>query len=69
MIDAALQLAKKGCAVFPIVPRDKVPAIQNGFKDATRDLDQIKHWWAWKPDYNIGCGVGLLRHRYRWSGR
>ena len=44
--NAALELAKKGLAVFPLKPRDKAPATQHGFKDATTNAEQIEQWSA-----------------------
>lgn len=37
-------------------PREngKHPASQNGQKDATTDIDQIRKWWTENPEYNIG---------------
>lgn len=31
----------------------KAPAVENGFKDATTDLEQIDAWWTRNPNYNI----------------
>lgn len=44
--------------VFPLKVGQKVPATRNGFKAATRDLDQIRQWWS-EADYNIGIPTGL----------
>lgn len=43
--------------VFPIKPHSKEPATAHGFKDATRDPEQIAEWWA-KGDCNIGVDCG-----------
>lgn len=56
----ALHYAKKGLAVFPLQPRDKIPATQNGFKDATTDSDKVYNWWEQNPDYNIGIATGQV---------
>lgn len=51
MINAALALAAKGIAVFPVGP-DKAPRTPRGFYDATTDRNTILNWdWA-------DCGIG-----------
>src|SRR5262249_23113300 len=55
---AALGLAKRGCAIFPCQPRGKNPACRNGFKDATINLTHINTWWGACPDLNIGIATG-----------
>lgn len=58
LLESALEYAKYGLAVFPIIPRDKRPITQNGFKDATTDTNKIKEWWSIHPDANIGIATG-----------
>lgn len=60
MLDAALDYASKGLLVFPLVPGGKSPITSNGFKDASKDPEQIKKWWTNNPMANIGCPTGLL---------
>ena len=60
---AALYYASRGWAVFPLVPRDKIPLIGkkqggNGLHDATSDVDQITQWWTETPEANIGLVTG-----------
>ncbi len=55
---AALRLAEAGCHVFPLKPGQKVPATTHGLKDATRDPEQIRAWWAKMPAANVGLSVG-----------
>jgi Bifunctional DNA primase/polymerase, N-terminal len=55
---AALELAGLGYYVFPCRPRGKEPLTRNGFRDATRDEQQILRWWARWPDANIGIACG-----------
>ena len=54
-----------GLAVFPLVPRNKLPLFSkeqggNGVHDATTDVDTIRAWWTEHPRANIGiaCGEG-----------
>ncbi|MEX5266293.1 bifunctional DNA primase/polymerase [Kocuria sp. CPCC 204721] len=59
LVEIALDYATKGYAVFPLQPGRKDPMSgSHGFKDATRDQDQIKRWWASHPDANIGIATG-----------
>lgn len=44
--------------VFPLKPRGKTPLTRHGFKDATRDTEQIRAWWTQWPDANIGTPTG-----------
>jgi putative DNA primase/helicase len=57
-LEAALDLARSGFAVFPCRPRGKEPKTEHGFKDATRDEAQISRWWTIWPDANIGLPTG-----------
>jgi Bifunctional DNA primase/polymerase, N-terminal/Primase C terminal 1 (PriCT-1) len=56
----ALQLAAKGLAVFPCLPRSKKPATAHGFQDASKDQQQIEAWWGPRPDLNIGVATGAV---------
>lgn len=60
MKDAALSFAKMGLAVFPLVERDKVPAIAGGFTKATTDPEQIGAFWDYRPGCNVGIATGGL---------
>ena len=55
--EALWYAAALGWYVFPIKPHSKEPATAHGFKDATRDPEQIAEWWA-KGDCNIGVDCG-----------
>ncbi|MGZ4864859.1 MAG: phage/plasmid primase, P4 family [Halobacteriota archaeon] len=57
-VKAALVYADRGCAVFPLLPNGKAPMTTNGYKDATKDKDQIIRWWEAHPDANIGIATG-----------
>lgn len=57
---AALEYAKDGIPVFPVVPNGKKPLSDNGFKDATTDPSVINGWWTQYPDANIGIPTGEI---------
>ncbi len=38
----------------------KHPRTMQGVKDATTDVDKIKHWWGMWPDANIGVATGKI---------
>lgn len=53
----------RGCKVFPCLPGDKVPAIKNGWHDATDDSEVVAAWQAQGgPDLNwaVACGPSGL---------
>lgn len=62
MLESALRYAAAGLAVFPVRFKRKEPAISNGFKSATTDLEQIKKWWGQPPGdkNNIGIATGAV---------
>lgn len=60
MLDAALRLASLDMAVFPLVEREKLPAVSGGFKVATTDLEQIREAWEHRPNLNIGVATGTV---------
>src|ERR1700688_67028 len=53
-LEAAMDYAERGIPIFPCRPDSKAPACLHGHKDASRDPDQIRAWWAECPEYNIG---------------
>jgi hypothetical protein len=57
-LQAALELAELGNAVFPLLPCGKTPLTKHGFKDATTDPNIITKWWTQWPDANIGLATG-----------
>ena len=56
----ALSYIKLGFAIFPLKPRSKIPLTKNGFKDATKDILQVKKWWSENPNANIGIATGSI---------
>lgn len=53
-LDAALEAARRGFDVFPLVPNSKVPAVDAWPYWATRDEGKIRDYWGRQPDCNIG---------------
>jgi len=58
LLKCALWYASKGFPVFPLVPRDKNPLTEHGFKDASTKEAQIRSWWTRWPDANVGVPTG-----------
>lgn len=58
MLDAALEYAARGWAVFPLAEGTKIPCIQGGFTMATTDEEQIRAFWSVRPNCNIGIATG-----------
>jgi hypothetical protein len=59
LLDAALAYAARGWPVFPLTPGGRVPLPgTHGFKDASVDREQIRAWWAERPNANIGIRTG-----------
>lgn len=57
-LEYAVKYAMDGWAVFPLRPNTKVPLTQNGFKDATHDVEQVRQWWSQFPEANVGVVTG-----------
>jgi hypothetical protein len=59
-LQAAIELALCGNAVFPLKPCSKTPLTKNGFKDAATDQSVITESWRRWPDANIGLATGQV---------
>ncbi|GAA3586778.1 hypothetical protein GCM10022222_84370 [Amycolatopsis ultiminotia] len=57
-LDAALDAAARGWAVFPLRAGSKRPAIAGWERQATRNPEQIRTWWTGQPTANIGIACG-----------
>lgn len=57
---AALALADYGFSVFPLVPNEKRPLIENWRNLATNNPDQVRQWWNAEPNANIGVSTENL---------
>lgn len=60
LLDAAIDYASRGLAVFPLKPRDKAPITAHGVHEATTNFDQINKWWKRYPNANIGIACGKI---------
>ena len=59
LLNAALDYASRGWAVFPCSPGSKIPfAGSGGSKDATTDEDIIRDWWLRYPTANVAIATG-----------
>lgn len=52
---AALDLARRGFRVFPVIQNDKRPLLENWPEKASSDSTQISKVWTEYPDLNVGC--------------
>ncbi len=61
-LEVALSIANEfGLKVFPCRssgPQAKAPLTKNGFKDASREMDQINDFWTRHPDAFVGVPTG-----------
>ena len=59
-LDAAIDYASRGLAVFPLKPKDKAPITAHGVHEATTNLETIQKWWRKYPNANIGIACGKI---------
>ncbi|MGP3634629.1 bifunctional DNA primase/polymerase [Streptomyces sp. 24-1644] len=57
LLSAALDAARRGWRVFPLIPGDKRPAIRNWEERATTDPGRITGCWT-HAAYNVGVATG-----------
>lgn len=56
--DVAQSLAENGIKVYPLSPGSKIPvAGSHGEHDATDDLDTIKKWFNYNPNFNLAINL------------
>ena len=61
LLVAALDYAKRGWPVLPLMPGTKKPLgvlVPHGFQDATTNEDTIRQWWERSPLANVGILTG-----------
>lgn len=58
LMQAAIEYAQQGFAVFPLMEHDKYPIYSGGFKIATTNVEQVGKWWRARPNANIGIATG-----------
>ena len=56
--DAILEMLDLGCAIVPIVERDKKPAFKGGVKAASKDRKKIEELFRRRPELNYGIATG-----------
>lgn len=55
---ARIYAESTGWRVIPLVPKGKIPLVQNGSSDGTTDPAMIDEWWGRWPDANVGICTG-----------
>ena len=59
-LDAAIEYASHGWAVFPLKAKGKDQLTAHGVKDATTNFDQIEKWWTKHPTANVAIACGQV---------
>jgi len=60
LLHAALAAVERGSYVFPLVPREKRPAIESWERRAARDAERVTRCWT-SGDYNFGIATSPSR--------
>jgi hypothetical protein len=59
MLQAALEFAERGVAIFPLCPTTKIPFKgSHGVHDASKNPEVIQNWWGANPTANIAVACG-----------
>lgn len=56
--DAALNYARNGWRVIPILPNTKRPSLTRWTEQATTNPETINHWWTDNPTHGVGIATG-----------
>lgn len=62
-VNTALELARKGFAVFPVIDKRPPPGFTGGFRNATRDAQTIEAWWERWPEAQVAIWPGACEPR------
>lgn len=57
-LESAIDYAKFGWAVFPLLPRSKAPACAGGFHSASKNTAEVQKLWNNQSNYNLGISTG-----------
>ena len=57
LLEAAIEHARDGFKIFPLIPNSKIPLIKDWENEATQDEEKIKYWWKKTPNANIGIST------------
>lgn len=57
ILNTALEFARRGFHIFPLVANSKLPNIEGFPSKASTNLDQIKSWWSVNTTLNIGIST------------
>ena len=61
LLEAALQYARRGWSVIPLLPRDKKPAIPwEAYQRERASEEEIRRWWQENPACNVGVVLGAV---------
>lgn len=63
MLKVALDLAREGFAVFPVIDKRPPEGFTGGFRNATRDEQTIRMWWARWPHARVAIWPGACEPR------